>query len=130
MNKIYAHRGLTKIYPENSLYAILNADKCKFIDGIEIDVRMTKDKKFVVIHDMDITLVSNGTGLVCDMTLEELYKYNFTYNTFKIKKEYLKSFISKDGKEKRVQIKQFKSKKLKITTLETSPLKYSSLAFK
>ena len=90
MTKIYAHRGLSRLYPENSLEAIKEASKYEYIYGIEFDVRMTKDKKFVVIHDKDITLVSNGTGIVNNMTLEELYKSDFTYNSLDIKKEYLK----------------------------------------
>ncbi len=119
MTKIYSHRGLSSLYPENSLEAIKEASKYEYIYGIEFDVRMTKDKKFVVIHDRDITLVSNGTGMVSNMTLEELYKYDFSYNTFDINKQYLKSFFIKDGKIYREHIKKLTKKTYKIYTLET-----------
>lgn len=119
MTKIYAHRGLSRLYPENSLEAIKEASKYEYIYGIEFDVRMTKDKKFVVIHDKDITLVSNGTGIVNNMTLEELYKYDFTYNSLDIKKEYLKSFFIKNGKIVRKNLKNLMKKSNKICTLET-----------
>jgi len=118
MNKIYAHRGLCREYPENSLEAIKAASLCDFIYGIEFDVRMTKDNNFVVTHDKDITLKSNGTGLISEMTLEELYKYDFSYNHVNIKKEYVKSFFKKDGIFFRKQIKNLKNKKFKICTLD------------
>mgnify|MGYP003314764404 CR=1 FL=1 len=71
MTKIYAHRGFSSIYPENSMEAIKEAIKYDYIDGIEIDVRMTKDKRFVLIHNRDINDVSNGFGNVSDYTLDE-----------------------------------------------------------
>ena len=49
--KIIAHRGNSWKYKENSLKAIeysLNED---YIDGVEFDIRMTKDFKFVIHHD-------------------------------------------------------------------------------
>ncbi|MBR2832953.1 MAG: glycerophosphodiester phosphodiesterase [Bacilli bacterium] len=49
--KIIAHRGNSGKYKENSLKAIeysLNED---YIDGVEFDIRMTKDFKFVIHHD-------------------------------------------------------------------------------
>ena len=46
MTKIYAHRGFSSIYPENSMDSIKEAIKYDYIDGIEIDVRMTKDKRY------------------------------------------------------------------------------------
>lgn len=119
MTKIFAHRGLSYLYPENSLEAIKEACTYDYIYGIEFDVRMTKDKKFVIIHDADITLVSNGTGLVHNMTLDELYKYDFSFNTLDNKYRYLKSFIEKDGHKYRKYMKNKKNKSYKITTLES-----------
>lgn len=119
MTKLYAHRGLSSIYPENSIEAVKEALKYDYIYGIEIDVRMTKDRKFVVIHDSEINLVSNGFGFVCDMTLEELRKLTFNSNPVDNRILYLKSFFTKDGKSIRKKIKSIKNKKSKILTLES-----------
>ncbi len=42
------------------------------IDGIELDVHMTKDGHVVVIHDEKVNRTTNGKGYVKDMTLEEI----------------------------------------------------------
>ena len=49
--KIIAHRGNDGIHKENSLEALLNSLTNKNIDGIELDVRLTKDNKLIINHD-------------------------------------------------------------------------------
>ena len=73
MFNLIAHRGNNNHqYPENSLDAILSSLNEEYIKGVEFDVRMTKDKKVVVIHDFTINRTSNGHGIVKKMTLREL----------------------------------------------------------
>ena len=76
--KIISHRGnnLSK-YKGNSKEAILEAINIDYIDGVEFDVRITKDKKIVLIHDPIINFVSDGKGVVKNMNYEDLFKYNF-----------------------------------------------------
>lgn len=74
--KIYAHRGSSGGYPENTLSAFRDAAKLP-IHGVEFDVHLTKDGELVVIHDETIDRTSNGKGFIKDMTLVELKKYNF-----------------------------------------------------
>lgn len=74
--KVYAHRGASGTYPENTLAAFKEAARLP-IDGVEFDVHLTKDRKLVVIHDESIDRTSNGTGFVKDMTLDELKQYDF-----------------------------------------------------
>ena len=50
--KIISHRANDGIHKENSLEAILNSLNTKYVDGIEIDVRLTKDKKLIITHDI------------------------------------------------------------------------------
>lgn len=64
-------------FSENSLPAILNVLDKEYIDGIEVDVRITKDKKLVLIHDPVIDFISTGSGIVNYMTLDELKKYKY-----------------------------------------------------
>ena len=74
--QLIAHRGLTTEYiKENTLEAFLNALNNGY-DGVELDVRLTRDNEVVVIHDEDINRVSNGKGKVRDMTLTRLKRFN------------------------------------------------------
>lgn len=77
MNLI-AHRGLhSKNTKENTLEAIELGNKHVDIDGVEIDVRLSKDNKVVVIHDEYIDVVSNGRGRTNEMSLERLKRFNY-----------------------------------------------------
>lgn len=49
--KIIAHRGNDGIYKENSFEAIINSLNKSYVDGVEFDIRLTKDGKFVLCHD-------------------------------------------------------------------------------
>lgn len=70
---IFAHRGDWRNAPENSLQAYQSCVDAG-LDGIEIDVRMTKDSAVVVMHDQTIDRTMTGTGKVSDYTLAELKK--------------------------------------------------------
>ena len=49
--KIIAHRGNDQIHKENSKEAILNSLTKDYINGVEFDIRLTKDNKFIINHD-------------------------------------------------------------------------------
>lgn len=76
--EIYAHRGSSYEYPENTLLSFEKAAKVKGIAGIEFDVQLTKDGEIVVIHDESIDRTLDGKGYVRDYTLEELKQFNVT----------------------------------------------------
>lgn len=81
--KLIAHRGkVDRDDISNSKVAILKALGKSYVDGIECDVRLTKDLEVVVIHDPVIDFVSNGTGIVKQMTLKQLKKYQFGTSRF------------------------------------------------
>lgn len=73
---IYAHRGNSSKYPENTLSAFKSAITSG-ADGIETDVHLTKDGVLVITHDEEISRVSTGRGMVKDMTLDELRQFDF-----------------------------------------------------
>ncbi|AIQ58744.1 glycerophosphodiester phosphodiesterase [Paenibacillus borealis] len=76
--QILAHRGASAYAPENTMAAFgLALDMGAH--GIELDVQLTRDGKLVVIHDLSIDRTSDGTGLVGELTLEELRQYDFSY---------------------------------------------------
>ncbi len=73
--KVFAHRGCSGKYPENTMLAFKKAAETG-CDGIELDVQLTKDGKVVVIHDESIDRTTDGNGFVKDFTLEELKRFN------------------------------------------------------
>lgn len=70
-----AHRGASYFEPENTLKAVKRALEMG-ADRVEVDVRLSKDKELVVIHDPTVDRTTDGTGQVEDMTLQELKKLN------------------------------------------------------
>ena len=65
MRKIFGHRGLPRIYKENTFSGINKANE--YCDFVEIDVRLTKDNNLILFHDPNI-----GDDLIKDLTLAEL----------------------------------------------------------
>ncbi|GIV33181.1 MAG: hypothetical protein KatS3mg031_0716 [Chitinophagales bacterium] len=68
-----AHRGASKVAPENTLAAFLKAAEMG-VDYVEMDVRQTKDGHFVLMHDASVRRTTDGKGRVADLTLEEIKK--------------------------------------------------------
>ncbi|ANY73046.1 glycerophosphodiester phosphodiesterase [Paenibacillus ihbetae] len=68
---VAAHRGYKAAYPENTLAAFREALELG-VDMLEFDLRLSKDRQVVVIHDATVDRTTNGTGKVSDFTLEEL----------------------------------------------------------
>lgn len=73
--KVIAHRGGAKLAPENTLAAIKQAVDLG-VDMIEIDVILSKDGEIIVIHDSKIDRTTNGSGVVKEMTLAEIKRYD------------------------------------------------------
>lgn len=72
--KIWAHRGCSQRYPENTLLAFEKAIGIPRLTGIELDIQLTKDGQLVVIHDERVDRTTEGIGFVKDYTLCELKK--------------------------------------------------------
>ena len=70
--KIWAHRGCSQRYPENTLLAFEKAAGIKGLTGIELDIQLTRDGHMVVCHDEKVDRTTDGTGYVRDYTLAEL----------------------------------------------------------
>ena len=67
MRKIFGHRGLPRIYKENTFISINKAND--YCDYVEIDIRLTKDNNLILFHDPNI-----GDDLIKDLTLSQLEK--------------------------------------------------------
>ena len=75
---IFAHRGLKKELPENSLEGFILSWQSGF--GIELDIRLTADRDFVIIHDRDPFRVTGIHGNIGKMTMTELQKLDISKN--------------------------------------------------
>ena len=117
MKKIYAHRGLSNEYIPNSIEAIEKAVEKPYIGGVEIDVRMTKDEKFVIFHDRKIDGHCNKTGVINNYTLNELKAINFKLKSIDYYHKLFETINKKNGRNIRKQIKKMKNQTYKITTL-------------
>ena len=73
---VVAHRGASAERPEHTLAAYELA-LIEGADGVECDVRLTRDGHLVCLHDRRIDRTSTGTGLVSEMTLAELKRLDF-----------------------------------------------------
>ena len=74
--KIWAHRGCSQMYPENTLTAFEKAMNIKGVAGIELDIQLTRDNELVVIHDERVDRTTDGFGNVRDYTLKELKTFH------------------------------------------------------
>lgn len=69
--KIIAHRGASKLAPENTMPAFKLALQMN-ADGIETDIQLTKDNIPVIIHDEHVKRTTDGIGYIKDLTFEQL----------------------------------------------------------
>ena len=69
--QIFAHRGFSLQYPENTMTAFRKALEAG-ADGIEMDARLTQDGQIVIMHDPTIDRTTNGKGKVRNMLLQEI----------------------------------------------------------
>lgn len=90
--KIIAHRGASSYAPENTLIAFEKAIE-KRSDGIELDVRLSKDGIPVICHDATINRTSNGKGYIHNLTVDQLKQYDFgSFYDKKYKRETIPTF--------------------------------------
>ena len=68
---IFAHRGSSLKCPENTILAYEKAFK-EGADGVEVDVRVTRDHVLVVFHDSNAERVTGYSRDIQTMSLEEV----------------------------------------------------------
>ncbi|MBP1967384.1 glycerophosphodiester phosphodiesterase [Paenibacillus aceris] len=68
---VIGHRGAAGEAPENTLRSFALAFE-QGADGIELDVHITKDGEIVVCHDATLDRTTNGSGLICEKSWEEV----------------------------------------------------------
>ena len=65
MKKIFGHRGLPNLYPENTFLSLNKA--LEICDFVETDVRITKDEELILFHDSTI-----NNQEIEDLSLQEI----------------------------------------------------------
>jgi glycerophosphoryl diester phosphodiesterase len=73
---VFAHRGSSVAFAEHTLDAYRQAI-VEGADGLECDVRLTRDGHLVCIHDPRLERTSNGRGRVSAATLDQLARLDF-----------------------------------------------------
>jgi glycerophosphoryl diester phosphodiesterase len=73
---VIAHRGSSYALAEHTLSAYLRAID-EGADGLECDVRLTRDGHLVCVHDRRVDRTSNGRGTVSDFDLDDLHALDF-----------------------------------------------------
>jgi glycerophosphoryl diester phosphodiesterase len=68
---VFAHRGGAALAPENTMDAFANGVSCG-ADGLELDVRASKDGRVVVVHDETLDRTTRLRGAVRSYTADEL----------------------------------------------------------
>ena len=76
---VIAHQGGDGLWPSNTLFAFEHATELG-VDVLEMDIHMTKDGVLVVSHDETVDRLTDGTGLIKEMTLSEVQALDAAYD--------------------------------------------------
>lgn len=71
--RIIGHRGASGLELENTAASLRRALELG-VDGVEFDVRVTRDRRLVLCHDKDLSRVSESSAKIADLSLAELRK--------------------------------------------------------
>ena len=119
MKKIIAHKGGAYLYPENSRDAILQSYDDFTCDGTEIDVRMTKDRVLVIIHDIDTFRSGDKLKLIRNHTYDELKNILVRPHRIDWYLQYYENLTSRDSIHDRYNLQLLSSVKQKRSNLIT-----------
>ena len=88
--KVIAHRGLSSIYPENTMISFKRALETK-AEFMELDVHLSNDNHVVIMHDEELFRTTPRTGLIGTYPLAVLKTISAGFS---------RKFVSKFYKEK------------------------------
>lgn len=109
---VIAHRGFSSVGIENTESSLSMCDDVNCIDGIEIDLRLTKDENLILLHNK----VLNGRRIET-LTLDEIKSMYVTEPLYL--KEYISSYLDIEmGYSKRARTFSLSKKKEQVLTFE------------
>jgi glycerophosphoryl diester phosphodiesterase len=83
--RLYAHRGASAERPENTMVAFQRAFEVG-VDALELDVHLTRDNTFIVVHDDDALRMCGARVAWREIDLDEALRLDAGWG-----------FIAKDG---------------------------------
>lgn len=99
--KLIAHRGKDNHnYKENSKDALLWCLEKDYIDGVELDIRLTKDNQWVIYHGTSILELGFDRRFIANETLENLKKINMGTKLNPVYLDTLEEFLSSVNSDK------------------------------
>ncbi|MCA9638531.1 MAG: hypothetical protein KC420_21025 [Myxococcales bacterium] len=78
---VLGHRGVPLLHQENTLAAFHRARELG-VDGVELDVRCTRDGEVVVFHDDETTRLTGVAGRIEDMTWDQVSRLRIQRDLF------------------------------------------------
>jgi glycerophosphoryl diester phosphodiesterase len=76
---LFAHRGVTLNYPENTIGSIGEA-KLKGFKGLEIDIRKSSDNEFIIFHDEDGKRLLGLDSKINKLTTAQIKSHPLLFN--------------------------------------------------
>ena len=136
--KLIGHRGVKNLKPENTLESITKAFDLG-LECVEIDVKVSKDSIPLLLHDDTLDRTTNGTGLVCDFTFDQINYldagYYFYNSKTDIKVPSLRSvldLIKRKQKHLNIELKpnkNYEELNVKNTLKEVNRISYDKIYF-
>ena len=113
--KLIGHRGVKDLCPENTLESILMAFDLG-LSFVEIDVKISKDRVPILLHDDTLDRTTNGSGLAIDYDYENIKKldagkffYKENTNIFVPKLEDILSLCTNNNGNLNIELKPNKN---------------------
>ncbi len=113
--KLIGHRGVKDLCPENTLESIAKAFEIG-LNFVEIDVKISKDKVPILLHDDTLDRTTNGSGFAIDYDYENIKKldagkffYKKNTNIFVPKLEDILSLCTNNNGNLNIELKPNKN---------------------
>lgn len=78
------HRGISEFFPENTIGSISEALEKEIYSGVEFDIQLTKDNKWIIYHDDTLFRLNGIDSNVIDLNYEEINKIDWKGNKFQV----------------------------------------------
>jgi len=75
---VIAHQGGDGVWPGDTMFAFEHAVEIG-ADVLEMDAHITKDSQIVLMHDEKVDRTTDGTGLIEDLSLDQLKQLDAAY---------------------------------------------------
>ena len=76
---LFAHRGISAYYPENTREAI-EAAKLQGFKGLEIDIRKSSDNEFILFHDEDGGRLLGVDSKIYDLSVAQIKEHRVLFD--------------------------------------------------